>query len=68
MLNLLFKKKKKGITPRELRAEVGSLTTIDVTDVQLKTAAERQWKRFNDSDFQHKEFEHRFEKVFANSR
>lgn len=66
MLNLLFKKKKKGITPRELRAEVGSLTTIDVIDGQLKHAAERQWKRFNDSDFQHKEFEYRFEKVFAN--
>ncbi|WDU78689.1 hypothetical protein [Lysinibacillus sp. G01H] len=55
MVKIIFKKKKKELLQENFVPEVRSLTT--------KIAAERQWKRFNDSDFQHEEFEHRFEKV-----
>lgn len=64
MLKKIFKHKRKGITPRQLREQRGSLTHMNVSIEQLKEGAERQWKRYNDREFQHQEFQERLEKVF----
>jgi hypothetical protein len=64
MLKIRIRKKRKGITPRELRKKYGSLTTMNVTEEQLIEGATRQWKRYNDPTFQREEFEERLVKVF----
>ncbi|KOF09265.1 hypothetical protein AC739_15590 [Planococcus glaciei] len=62
-INILGKKKR--ITPGELRKTRGRLTNVNVTNKQLVEGADRQWKRYNDLDFQREEFEERLEKVFG---
>jgi hypothetical protein len=64
----LFKikvRRRRGITPRQLREKYGSLTTVNSSTEKLIEGVERQWKRYNDPEFQHKEFEDRMGKVFG---
>lgn len=59
-----FRKRKK-ITPRELRRKHGKLTETNVTAKELKDGALRQWQRYNDSHFQEKELDEKLNKMFG---
>ncbi|WP_154662991.1 hypothetical protein [Massilibacterium senegalense] len=48
-----FQNKRKRLTARQLRERYGSFTTMNVSIEELKEGVERQWKRYNDSEFQH---------------
>lgn len=59
-----FRNKRKRLTARQLRERYGSFTTMNVSMEELKEGVERQWKRYNDREFQHQEFQERLGKVF----
>jgi hypothetical protein len=63
MLKKLFVSGKK-ISPKELREKYGSLTTSNESVQDLIDGAERQWKRYNDPEFQKCEFYERFNRIF----
>lgn len=62
----LFSKKK--ISPRQLREKYGAFTNSDESAQALLRGANRQWKRYNDPQFQKNDFEERFNRVFKQDK
>jgi hypothetical protein len=57
----IFRKK---VTPKELRRKIGAMTTSNETVQDLIEGVERQWRRYNDPEFQKEEFNKKYNQVF----
>lgn len=56
--------KKRTMKPRDIREKYGVIANTNCSSKELIDGVERQWKRFNDPEFQEEEFKEKIKRVF----
>lgn len=67
-MNMNIFRKRKKMSAKQIREKYGRLSYTNATSVEINNGIDRQWRRYNDPEFQEKEFEEKFKRVFGMER